>query len=375
MDETLTIEESRELLELCRDGKLYEVEEWIRQGKSIRVHPKSRDEPTRLVLRKGFHSLLELLIRHTTSQEELDGVLVQAVRKQRFDAVRMLVEHGANPLKVAFVDVACAWDPGMMRYFLEKGTDVLADDAMAYALTSRVQTALGFYMDCKAAHPEWADALQRQLDMALAIHCREGNEGWVAKLIWAGGNPYAKGRDMECKKNADKPWTQICGAEEAAHKGHLKVLELLDLDIDNPISQEILESACAGMHEDTVRYLLKLGINPNDKEDGGSRGLEAVLLRIDWGKQMQRFSPSFSDTASKCLSMARKLIRHKARWTPDAYVLRATRRAACEASPEQMTELVGQLGRPGVCDPEILRRFVDNPKIQELLKKGTVWHR
>ena len=103
--------------------------------------------------------------------------------------------------------------------------------------------------------------------------------------------------------------------------------------------------------------------------------MEAVLLRIDWGKQMQRFSPSFSDTASKCLSMARKLIRHKARWTPDKYVLRATRRAACEASPEQMTELVGQLGRPGVCDPELLRKFVDNPKIQELLKKGTVWHR
>ena len=89
MGDTLSLEESRKLLALCKAGKLYQVEEWIRQGKSIRVHPKSRDEPLHATLRKGFFSLIELLARHTESQPMKDDVLLQAVRLQHFDMVRM----------------------------------------------------------------------------------------------------------------------------------------------------------------------------------------------------------------------------------------------------------------------------------------------
>jgi hypothetical protein len=78
--DTLSPEESRELLALCKAGKLYQVEEWINQGKSIRVHPKSRDEPLHVALRKEFFSLIELLARHTDSQQTKDQVLLQAVR-------------------------------------------------------------------------------------------------------------------------------------------------------------------------------------------------------------------------------------------------------------------------------------------------------
>ena len=35
MDETLTLEEAKLLIEHCRAGRLYEVERWIASGKSI----------------------------------------------------------------------------------------------------------------------------------------------------------------------------------------------------------------------------------------------------------------------------------------------------------------------------------------------------
>ena len=370
MDDTLSLEDSRELLALCKAGKLYQVEEWVRQGKSIRVHAKSRDEPLRATLRKGFFSLIEFLARHTDSQLLKDDVLLQAVRLQQFDIVKMLVEQGANPMSVRFSDVACGWDPDMMRFFMAKGCDVFAEDSFAYALTSRIRTALGFYMDCKRAHPERADDLQRQLDMALAIHCRRGDEKWVSMLMWAGGNPYAKARDIECKEDGDKPWMQVSGAEEASRKGHVKVLEMLDLDASNSNAQAILYEACAGIHEEAVHYLLKLGINPNDKEDGGSSGLDMVLRHIDWGKRWEHLLPAYRDTAAKCLAMTKDLIRHKARWTPDAHDLRATRRAACEIGPDCVAELVDILGRPGVCSPTILQNLVGSTQMQDLLKRA-----
>ena len=171
MEDTLTLEESQELLALCKAGKLYQVEEWIRQGKPIQVHPKSRDRPLNATVRKGFFSLLELLIRHTKSQAEKDGILLSAVRFQQFDMVRMLVDLEADPKTVPFTDVMCAWDPEMMRYFMAKGCDPFAEDSFARALTYGIRTALGFYMDCKRTHPEQTDKLQWQLDMALAA-CR-----------------------------------------------------------------------------------------------------------------------------------------------------------------------------------------------------------
>lgn len=375
MDDTLSLEESRELLDLCKAGRLYQVEEWIRQGKSIRVHPKSRDEPLHATLRKGFFSLIELLARHTHSQQMKDDVLLQAVRRQQFDVVKMLIEQGANPKSVPFSDVICAWDPAMMRFFMSKGCDPFKEDSFARGLSYGIRTALGFYMDCKRDHPEQADDLQRQLDMALSLFCREGNEKWVAMLMWAGGDPHAKVRDLECRDDPDKPWNQISGAQEAARKGHVKVLELLDLEGSHPDAQRILYEACAGVHEEAVHYLLKLGINPNDKEDGGSSGLDTVLVHIDWGKRWQRVLPAHACTARACLGIARDLIRHKARWTPDACDLRATRRAVCEVGPEYVSDLVGLLGRPGACSPADLQKLVGSPKMQDQLKRGDAMRR
>lgn len=369
--DTLSLEDSRELMAMCKAGKLYQVEDWIRHGKSIHVHPKSRDDPLNIALRKGFFSLVELLARNTDSQEKKDEILLQAIRRQTFDTVKMLVDHGANPKTVPFTDVLCAWDPEMMRYFFTKGADMLTDDPFAHALSWKIRTALGVFQDCRRAHPTMADDLQRQLDMALAVHCREGDEKWVSLLMWAGGNPYARVRDIENKKNSDNPWTYITGAEEAARKGHLKVLEQLDLDDSHPDAQNILYEACAGIHEEAVHYLLRLGINPNDEKDGGSSALDTILIHIDWGKRMQSIMPSHEDTADKCLRIAKDLIRHRARWAPDACSLRATRRAVCQVGPQYASDLVNLLRRRNACSDAVLGKFVGSPQIQDLLKRGS----
>jgi hypothetical protein len=375
VDETLTLEESRALLTLCKAGKLYQVEEWIRQGKSLKVHPKSRDEPLHATLRTGFFSLIELLARHTESQDLKNEVLLNAVRRQMPDVAMMLVEQGADPTSVPFSDVICAWDPAMMRFFLSRGCDPFKEDSFARGLSYGIRTALGFYMDCKRDHPEQADDLQRQLDMALSLFCREGNEKWVAMLMWAGGDPHAKVRDLECKDDPEKPWNLISGAEEAARKGHVKVLELLDLDASHPDAQRMLHEACSGIHEQAVHYLLKLGVDPNDKENGGSSGLDTVLIHMDWGKRWQRLLPGHSCTARTCLTMARDLIRHKARWRPDACNLCAVRRAACEVGPEYVSELVDLLGRPSASSPADLQKLVGSPQMQDQLKRGNAMRR
>jgi len=364
----LTLQESRELLALCNSGKLKQVEDWIRAGRSITVHPKSRDCPLNAVLRKGYFSLLELLARHCDSQKRLNDVTLQAVRRQKFDFVRVLVENGADPYSVPFSDAVCAWDPEMPRYFMNKGCDIFANDALARALTYCNQGTLWFLVDYKRDHPERMEDLQYQVDQALAIQCRNEDKKGVAMMMWAGGDPYAKVRDLERKENQDKPWCLICGAYEAARKGNTEILKLLNLDPTHPDAQDLLEVACYGIHVSAVSYLLRIGISPNDKENGGSSGLDIILMHMDWGLRFKRILPSYSCTASDCLRIAKALIRHRAKWTPEPHELRAARRAICQVEPRYASELVELLKRPGVCDPEILAKFAGTARMRELLK-------
>ena len=52
--------------------------------------------------------------------------------------------------------------------FLDKGADPITDFPFAHAFHElRAKTTLGTYLDCKRQHPELADKLQEQADMAL----------------------------------------------------------------------------------------------------------------------------------------------------------------------------------------------------------------
>ena len=42
MSETLTSEDAKSLLHLCRAGRLYEIEKWIASGKSIQTPAEVR---------------------------------------------------------------------------------------------------------------------------------------------------------------------------------------------------------------------------------------------------------------------------------------------------------------------------------------------
>ena len=75
----LTIEESKTLLGLCRAGRLYDVERWIASGKSIRTSPEVKKTPRRTAVDLGFHSLVELLARNESRQEQKDRALADAV--------------------------------------------------------------------------------------------------------------------------------------------------------------------------------------------------------------------------------------------------------------------------------------------------------
>jgi hypothetical protein len=64
MSNPLSSAEAKELIRLCEAGRLYEVEAWIRAGKCLTVPKEVRKTPLTVAMSTGFHSLVELLLRH-----------------------------------------------------------------------------------------------------------------------------------------------------------------------------------------------------------------------------------------------------------------------------------------------------------------------
>jgi hypothetical protein len=55
-------ENAKELLKLCRAGRLYEIEKWIADGKPLEIPRAKYGTLLQVAVGTGFHSLIELLM-------------------------------------------------------------------------------------------------------------------------------------------------------------------------------------------------------------------------------------------------------------------------------------------------------------------------
>src|SRR5688572_17006781 len=144
MPKSLPHADAKELIRLCRAGQLYEVEAWIRAGRSLTAPREIRRTPLDVALDTGFHSLIELLLRHEESQQVKNDVLGRALFMDKPDVVELAIAHGAEIASVPFVDVLLTGDRGIVASFLERGADPIVDDPFARAFHQmRTKTTIG----------------------------------------------------------------------------------------------------------------------------------------------------------------------------------------------------------------------------------------
>lgn len=368
MSAVLTLEESKSLLALCRAGRLYEIEDWIRAGKSIEVSEGVRKSPLQVAMDTGFQSLIELLIRHEERLEVKNEALANAVERKRLDFVELLVSNGAEVRSVPLADVLRAWEPQMIAFFLDRGADVITGSPFAVAFGQKIRTALRPYVEYKKAHPELALGLQEQADRALRHFCNEGDLKWISLLLWAGANPRSRGPDLD-DRWADDPECHTTALKEACSKGNLDVLKKLKIDPRTDDLSELLSSAALTSKE-TIEYLLSLGAKTNDKPNGGSSALDRCLWRLGWGSHDSFFNKRLSTKydVSGTFECIRVLVEHGAHWNPeDKTEINSVRKALYQCEPVVVVDLMKLLARNKACPEETLEQLLDAPRMREHL--------
>src|SRR5437879_3911816 len=105
-------EELVELHRLCREGRLYDVERWIRVGRPVQIAqgtPVKRARVTsalEIAVQAGNHALVLLLLSNGYDpNKELRCPLDVALRARRFDLVSLLLEWNVDPHQVDLGDL------------------------------------------------------------------------------------------------------------------------------------------------------------------------------------------------------------------------------------------------------------------------------
>ena len=374
MKQASTYEEINPLIDLCKAGKLFEVQDWISAGKpinspSLPEKGARKKSPLQVAIDCGFHSLVQVLLeRGAAIEEPRYNAMEHSISKRRLDFVELLVEHGADIHSVDMRWVFETWDPRIMEFFIERGADVETGKPLSYALCERIRTALGIFRRYKDRFPSF----QEQANIALRHHCREGNIKWVSLMLWAGADPYAKGPDYPYQE--PDPEGEMNALEWAAFCGHLEVFQLKSIKLDpgNPNLQGLLREACYGNTSDLMKELLKKGFKPADQKDRGSLLIQRLLTNMDWDydfdldfRKKRNIDTSRSREKIKMIHM---LAKHGAKWMPDDRVaVNDARRSLLKMAPDYTVEFVWSMSKYKACTRKIIEDLIRTPAIRGLV--------
>jgi hypothetical protein len=138
---TTEAEELAELYRLCREGRLYEVERWIRAGRPVQIAQGAPVKHTRvtsaleIAVRAVNHALVSLLLSNGYDpNSEVGSPLDLALQVRRFDLVSLLLEWGADPHSVDLSVLFDTYNSGLFERFQDLGIDLTTGHALAEAL-------------------------------------------------------------------------------------------------------------------------------------------------------------------------------------------------------------------------------------------------
>lgn len=375
MNRANTYDEIAPFIDLCKNGKLFEVQDWIAQGKPtdlpLTIPPKERKKnPLQIAIELGFYSLAQILVEGGASLEEPRYLALRhALEKRRLDIVQMLVKNGAKIDSVHMKIVFDTWDKEIIRFFIENGADCQTDQPLTYAFNARIRPALAIYMQYKDRFSHFRE----QIDMALRYHCKEGNLKWVALLLWAGADPYTKGPELP----DDEPEEYLSALEFAALYGHLKIFKLKSIHLDPkyPGAMAMLGRACYADNADILKLLIKCGFSPKDLNDKGSSLIEPLFnLMSRWEcdpwTDFKTKRDLDTSRAREKIKMIHLLVRHGARWEPrERFEIANVRRALRMMNPDYTMEFIWIMTEYNACTVEVLDKLMKPPEMRALIVK------
>lgn len=364
-----TLDEILPLITLCTSGKLYEVEEWIAEGKPIQCVPsddprwRKLSTPLQIAADLGFHSLAALLLVNGYDPNgDDDSPLSGPVRSRNHSMVSLLLEYGTDPRGFDFCDALETYDREMMDRLIIAGANPCLENAVARALRHKARPLLGFVKSYREQFP----CLQRQIDIALNAAVNREDERGVALMLWLGANPHAF---VPCSPYPEDEAYGMVSLESPFERTLWMSREaILEMLLKKPIPADqadyLLRRVSHRGLPKVVSRLLKEGANPNQTEEEDWHILDGFInsLTYRW-----RFSENDSD--ERGLEALKIILEAGAKWPHTQPDIPRLRRKLLHCTSGTLKRIVELLKEHEVLSVEQIHDLTRTPKMKMLLSQ------
>jgi len=354
------VSEVMEFSRLCREGRLFEVEAWLNAGKPANFgHKNVRCTPLGVAIDRGFHSLVEALLKHGFAPTPKH--LAFAVRKGQVGIVELLFRYGTDMNWLSFEEVTSWPKPEILKLFIERGADTHTDYPVAEVLKRAPRAFLGIYKTYRDRFPDW----QFQADMALRYFCQEGRMRGVCLLLWLKANPRAK---VPIKAGED-PDLWASALWQACIDGHVEIVKKISPNRTMDDLDELLRLASGAKSEELVEYLVALGANPNAVTATGETALRSALWTLEWQLDFDRYQP-YAYCYRDAFQTLKRLVQLGARLKPvGTDELRFLRRCLLKLDWSESYDLIKFLHENNSIDRAVFPNLLKSPKIRKHVAK------
>lgn len=114
----------------CKVGRLFDAERLLSEAGTARVRKTRKWTPLFVAVDRGFHSLVELLLRYDHAQWDLEKAYEGAQRRRRVDLAALIVGAPWWSVPIDPVEVLATGDVALARKLRDTGTDFTAVDTI-----------------------------------------------------------------------------------------------------------------------------------------------------------------------------------------------------------------------------------------------------
>lgn len=360
-EDFLPFQERDRLRDLCRHGRLFEALDLLEEKGTCRLRRTRKWTPLFFAVDRGFHSLVEVLVRYPHSDWDLEKGYYGALRRKRGDLAALIIKAGYDPGDVSFSSALESGDSDVVQLLLERYPDSGSDFGVAKAILRAPYEIAGLAPVLAKAIPDW----EEQAYSGMVSLADRGRLRPVLRYLRLGLDPRRVGTILDDRE------MPICGmttVEAACGSGNMRLIHMLkpSPSLDNS-KRLFAHGFVTSLNRELIEFLIERGFDINCDADGGCPVLNDVLCSATYKILSEIHGHQNQWSLRTIVPNATWLVELGAKWVPaDSYSYRCFRDNLLLVGKEEGQNLLKVLRSHGALSPENEKKLLRNPRMKRL---------
>lgn len=302
----------------CKVGRLFEAEKLLNEVGTVRLRKTRKWTPLFVAVDRGFHSLVELLLRYDHAQWDLEKSYEGAQRRHRSDLAALILSAPSWSAPIDPVEVFVTGDVALARKLHEAGIDFTTGDVVLRGAMRKAGGTLEIVEHLGLRSGTVEDLLYS----AMVTHANLGHVGSVIRFLRAGFDPHRVVPYFDERGRLSGEESTVSIAMFSGKPGFFAALKPSPFKDD---AADLIGRAVFLGDDKMLGVLLDAGFTLNCKANGGSPALDELLCGrtlkhhvpyAEFGRG--HIPPSFSrGDADAFLRAVESILQRGARWVPN----------------------------------------------------------